>query len=174
MALNNSPVKGLYLQIIPTFYTLFDEQNVTQKDRVSMHEEILDLVDVNDHVIGQIPRSQAWNHPTGYIRVVSAFIENNCGQLWIPRRTATKKRFPLALDLSVSGCVANGESYEQALERESAEEINQILRATEQNLVAYLTPHKHGISSFMKVYRFISDTTPAYNTEDFCESYWLT
>src|SRR5689334_7806953 len=88
-------------------------------------DELLDTVNEHDQVIGQVWRSEYHAQSARYtIRAVNAFVQNDKGQLWIPRRTATKKLLPLALDMSVSGCVSSGEDYEQAFAREAQEEIN--------------------------------------------------
>lgn len=55
--------------------------------------EILDLVDDNDKVIGQIKRADAYDlkYETGHLRASEVFIVNSEGKLWIPVRTAHKK-----------------------------------------------------------------------------------
>ncbi len=137
-----------------------------------MYEEIIDIVDEHDVVIGQKKRTELDKTlGSGNFRAINAFIENDKGQLWIPRRTATKKLFPLALDTSVGGCVAAGESYEQAFARETVEEINIDIKDVSYSFVAYVTPQHHGVSGFMKVYKIYSNHTPNYNPEDFCESF---
>jgi isopentenyldiphosphate isomerase len=138
-------------------------------------DELLDNVDEHDQVIGQCWRSECDAKPGYYrIRAVNAFIQNDKGQLWIPRRTATKKRLPLALDMSVSGCVSSGESYEVAFARETQEEVNIDITTVPYECMGYLTPQKDGVKYFMKVYRIFMDEAPAYNPDDFCEYYWLT
>ena len=89
-----------------------------------MFEEILDLVSQEDIVIGQLPRSEVYNQKLSNFRAVTAFIINEQGQLWIPRRTKNKRIFPLCLDTSMGGHVEAGESYQQAFERELLEELN--------------------------------------------------
>lgn len=54
-------------------------------------DEILDLVDDKDEVIGKISRSQYDRLVTeklDYIRAIYMFIRNSKGQLWVPKRTA--------------------------------------------------------------------------------------
>jgi isopentenyldiphosphate isomerase len=50
--------------------------------------------------------------------VLNAFLVNDYGQIWIPRRSSLKRIFPLCLDMSVGGHVVSGESYEEAFRRE--------------------------------------------------------
>jgi isopentenyldiphosphate isomerase len=69
-----------------------------------MPEEILDLVDETDCVIGQISRDTAWA-TLARIRVVNAVVVNPQGQLWIPRRTAHKKMFPTRSSAMAQGRV---------------------------------------------------------------------
>ena len=97
---------------------------------------------------------------------------NSNSQVWIPRRSATKKLFPLCLDASVGGHVAAGESYEQAFKRELQEELNLELSLVSHQIVAKLTPHEHGVSAYMHVYLITTDNEPAYNTNDFISAAW--
>jgi len=55
------------------------------------HDELLDLVDRNDKVIGREKRSIVYAKRLSNFRVINAFIRNSQGELWIPRRTAVKK-----------------------------------------------------------------------------------
>src|ERR1044072_3256275 len=89
-----------------------------------MNDELLDLVSPDDVVIGQALRSVIYAHDWSNFRVVNAFIINDQGKLWIPRRTANKQLFPLCLDASMGGHVAAGETYHQAFVRELQEELN--------------------------------------------------
>lgn len=137
-------------------------------------DEILDIVDKYDHVIGQRNRDEIYQEGLSCFRVVNVFLINSTGQLWIPRRTASKRIFPLCLDVSMGGHVESGESYEVALKRELSEELNVSLHEYEATCLGYLTPHKDCVSAFMKVFELKTEQTPCYNQDDFCESYWLT
>ena len=109
-----------------------------------------------------------------YFRAVNAFICNDQNQLWIPRRHADKKIFPLALDCSVSGHVSSGEEYDAAFERETAEEVNIDITKVPYKKIARLTPITHNVVAFMWVYIIYSNEAPHFNTDDFSEYYWLT
>lgn len=138
-----------------------------------MDDELLDIVDRNDQVIGQKWRSEVRAQKICNFRGVNAFLMNAEGQLWIPRRTATKPIFPLCLDASMGGCVSAGESYEQAFARELMEELRIDAHSYPFECIGSLNPYEHGTSAFMKVYLLKTDVVPNYNPEDFFEYYWL-
>jgi isopentenyldiphosphate isomerase len=81
-------------------------------------DELLDIVDQNDKVIGRKLRSEIYENKMSNFRVVNAFLINDNGQLWIPRRSANKRIFPSCLDTSMGGHVSSGETYEDAFKRE--------------------------------------------------------
>jgi len=140
---------------------------------ILQHDELLDLVDEQDRVIGTELRSEVYAADRNNFRAVNAFVRNDAGQLWIPRRTAAKRTFPLCLDMSVAGHVSSGEEYLTAFRRELLEELNMALDAVDWSPVAKLTPHQHGVSCFMQVYEIRSNQTPEYNRDDFVDYYWL-
>ncbi len=138
-------------------------------------DELLDEVDDADTVIGTIWRSETMRRGSfRNFRVINAFIRNEKGELWVPRRGPHKRIFPNALDVSVGGHVGAGEAYELAFERETAEEVGIRLADVVWRVVAKLTPPQHDVSAFMTVYEIRSDATPDYNRDDFTESWWLT
>lgn len=59
------------------------------------NDELLDFVDNQDNVIGQGFRSKIWANRIKNIRVINAFLINDKNELWIPKRTAQKRFFPL-------------------------------------------------------------------------------
>src|SRR5688572_22273564 len=75
------------------------------------NNELLDIVDANDNVIGQKKRADIYREGKPNFRVVNVFAENARGQLWILRRSARKSSFPYGLDMSVGGHVKSGETY---------------------------------------------------------------
>lgn len=136
-------------------------------------DEWLDLVDENDEVIGRKLRSEIYREHLSNFRAVGLFIKDHEGRIWVPRRVATKRIFPLALDMSCAGHVESGESYEQTLQREVQEELNiDIGKRVVKKLG--LTKPSEGFSCFGMMYELESDDVPDYNRDDFFESYWLT
>ena len=136
-------------------------------------DEYLDLVNIQDEVIGKKLRSAVYAEGLSNFRVVNAFLVNLQGQLWIPRRSLNKRLFPGGFDMSMGGHVESGETYEQAFKRELVEELNIKADEISWKLLGYLTP-QDGVSAFMKVYEISANTTPQYNCSDFTESFWLT
>lgn len=143
-------------------------------DTNSSPDEYLDLVDEHDNVIGKKLRSEIYAEGLSNFRVVVAFVKNAKGELWIPRRTAKKRLFPLGLDMSMAGHVASGETYENALQRELKEELNWDAERVTPSFLGHLEPKKNGVSAFMNVYEIKSDEAPPFNKNDFIEAFWLT
>ncbi|NEB78374.1 NUDIX domain-containing protein [Streptomyces sp. SID14478] len=85
-------------------------------------EEILDIVDEQDRVIGQAPRGEAYARN---LRHRCAFIlaRDPDGKIFTHRRTPTKLVFPGWYDMFVGGVVGAGESYDEAALREAEEEL---------------------------------------------------
>ena len=139
-----------------------------------MRDELLDLVDEQDRVIGAMRRSEVYARGLHNIRVVNLFIKNSKGELWIPRRTAHKRSYPLYLDMSMGGHVEHGETYEETFVRELKEELNIDAAECDARLLGYLTPQAHDVHAFMKVWEIQQDQAPRYNPDDFVEYFWLT
>ena len=136
-------------------------------------EEILDLVNEHDQVIGQLSRREIYARGLRNYRVVHAFIKNSNGELWIPRRVSTKKLYPDALDFSIAGHVTTGESYEVALLKEAAEEVNLDLSKIPYRELAYLNPRTQPVALWQKVYEVNLEEAPDYNPDDFSGYEWL-
>lgn len=85
-------------------------------------DEILDIVDENDQVVGQAPRGEATERGLLH-RCVFIEARDAEGRLFVHRRTATKLVFPSHYDMFVGGVVGAGESYDEAALREAEEEL---------------------------------------------------
>lgn len=136
-------------------------------------DELLDIVNEYDQVIGQKCRSEVYNQKLSSFRVINAFLINDQNQLLIPRRTKHKKLFPSCLDVSVGGHVTAGETYQQAFERELKEELNLNLVECDYTMIGKLTPHEHIVSAFMHFYVIKSSIMPDYNKDDFESACWM-
>ncbi|MFF7450759.1 MULTISPECIES: NUDIX domain-containing protein [unclassified Streptomyces] len=89
---------------------------------MSSADEILDIVDEDDRVVGQSPRGEAYAKGLRH-RCVFIQARDRAGRLFVHRRTATKLVFPSLYDMWVGGVVGAGESYDEAALREAEEEL---------------------------------------------------
>lgn len=87
-----------------------------------MTEEMVDIVDEHNLVIGTAPRSvmrrEKLLHRSSYIVITDAI-----GQVYVQKRTATKDYCPSMLDACCGGVVTAGEDITDSAYRELAEEM---------------------------------------------------
>lgn len=87
-----------------------------------MSEEIFDVVNERDEVIGQERRSVV--HKTGLKhRAVHVLVFNKRGELFLQKRSMRKDCFPGTWDSSASGHLDHGEEYDACARRELREEL---------------------------------------------------
>jgi isopentenyl-diphosphate delta-isomerase type 1 len=87
-----------------------------------MPEDIFDIVNERDEVIGRKPRSEV--HAQGLLhRAVHVLVFNSRGEVFLQKRSMKKDRQPGVWDSSCSGHVDSGEDYDQTAVRELGEEI---------------------------------------------------
>ncbi|MDP1807964.1 MAG: radical SAM protein [Actinomycetota bacterium] len=141
-------------------------------DQDSSYDESLDLVDDDDIVMGQVSRAAVYGGKKK-VRIVNIFLENVQGKIWIPIRNPQKEIYPFCLDNSAGGHVKSGEDYDAAFKREVMEELNIDISRCKWELLGYLKPQVDKVSTFMKVYKIISNTTPDFNRYDFLSGSWM-
>lgn len=85
-------------------------------------DELLDIVDERDRVVGQAPRGAAY---AGRLRHRCVFVlaRDAADRVFVHRRTEVKLVFPSMYDMFVGGVVGAGESYDEAARREAEEEL---------------------------------------------------
>lgn len=92
------------------------------KDHAQSQDELFDVVDDDDRVIGQAPRAQV--HARGLKhRAVHVFALDKAGNVLLQKRSHLKDTCPGLWDSSAAGHLDVGESYEAAVVRELAEEL---------------------------------------------------
>lgn len=143
---------------------------------VEAQEEILDIVDKNDHVIESLPRSVVYARQLfTQMRSIWLLIKNEKGQFWIPRRAYDRKILPGYLDGSVVGHVQAGENYKEALIRETYEEVGFDITTKSYRYLGKLSPHVHHTFCFAAVYECTVKVAPRnWNQYEFCEWSWVT
>ncbi|TET06243.1 NUDIX hydrolase [Candidatus Dependentiae bacterium] len=140
----------------------------------SSEDEVLDLVDSQDRVVGSMKRSDIFRQRKNNYRAVIALIINEQGKLLITRRAADKPILPGALHC-VGGCVKSGETYEQAIIREIYEEVALDLKVQPYHYLGQLTPEHDKSAGYVAVYKIpVVDTVQLhYHQSDFSAIFWL-
>jgi len=91
-----------------------------------MTEEIFDVVNERDEVIGQAPRKEV--HARGlWHRAVHVLVFNTRGEVFLQKRSMTKDTAKGKWDSSSSGHVDSGEDYDSCAVRELREEIGLVV-----------------------------------------------
>jgi isopentenyldiphosphate isomerase len=85
-------------------------------------DEMLDVVDEHDRVIGQAPRRRIYAERLRH-RATFVLARDPAGRVFVHRRTAGKLVFPSRYDMFVGGVVGAGETYDEAARREAVEEL---------------------------------------------------
>jgi isopentenyldiphosphate isomerase len=85
-------------------------------------DEILDIVDEHDSVVGQAPRRRVYAERLRH-RAAFVLVRDGAGRVFVHRRTARKLVFPSRYDMFVGGVLGTGETYDEAARREAAEEL---------------------------------------------------
>lgn len=87
-----------------------------------MSEEIFDVVNERDEVVGRRPRGEV--HRLGLMhRAIHVLVFNARGQVFLQKRSMQKDRQPGLWDSSASGHVDSGEDYDACALRELGEEL---------------------------------------------------
>lgn len=98
-----------------------------------MSEEIFDVVNERDEVIGRLPRAQVHREALRH-RAVHVLVFNARGDVFLQKRSRSKDRFPGAWDSSSSGHVDSGEGYDDCAVREVREELGLVIGAPPRRL----------------------------------------
>ncbi len=86
------------------------------------YDEILEIVDEKNNVIGQAARLECYKKGLLH-RAINVFVFNSKEEVFLQRRSKKKFGFPLFWDLSCSEHVKPGESFKKAAKRGLKEEL---------------------------------------------------
>jgi len=136
-----------------------------------MSEEMFDVVDESDRVIGREARAEV--HRRGLLhRAVHVLVFNSRGELFLQKRSKGKDTFPGAWDSSSSGHLCCGEEYDACAVRELQEEIGLRPAQSPEGLfkveACAETDQEH-----VWVYRCFSDGPVALNAEEVETGEWF-
>ncbi len=99
-----------------------------------MTEEIFDIVNERDEVIGQRTRKDV--HRLGLLhRAVHVLVFNARGEVFLQKRSMSKDKCPGLWDSSASGHVDSGEAYDATAVRELREEIGLTAAQTPERIL---------------------------------------
>ena len=130
-------------------------------------QELIWHVDEHDNPIGPIDRSESRKIGARY-RMVRVSVEDADGNILLQKRLATKKSYPGCWDTSAGGNITYPEAYDEAVQRELAEEIG--LRDVELEEVAHfygeiVDPAGNKMNRFTKVYRTVVDPSTTFTPQ---------
>jgi len=122
-------------------------------------DEVFDLVDENDVVIGALQRSEIHRRQLRH-RAIHVFWLRADGQLCLQRRSYAKDNCPGLISTSCAGHVDSGESYLVAAGRELHEEIGLRVPLGDLIEIDYAPCHADLGHEFVRSYLLRGDFTP--------------
>jgi isopentenyldiphosphate isomerase len=137
-----------------------------------MSEEIFDIVNDRDEVIGRLPRPQVHREGRKH-RAVHVLVSNARGELFLQKRSMTKDTFPGAWDSSASGHVDSGEDYDACAVRELREELGLVVGTPPARLFKIAACAETG-QEFVWVYRLASEGPFVLHPEEIERGEWFT
>ena len=135
-------------------------------------EEVFDIVDHRDMVIGQALRSEVHNLGLWH-RAVHILVFNGRGELFLQKRSMSKDTFPGAWDSSAAGHLGAGEGYEDSASRELQEELG-LSRNKPLEYLFKLNACPETAEEFIHVYRVENEGPFTLNPEEIEEGGWFT
>jgi isopentenyldiphosphate isomerase len=137
-----------------------------------MNEEIFDVVNERDEVVGQRRRSEV--HRLGLMhRAVHVLVFNGAGEVFLQKRSMNKDRQPGVWDSSCSGHVDAGEAYDACAIRELREEISLQLPKAPARLFK-LAPCAQTDQEHVWVYRCYAEGPFSLDPEEIERGGWFT
>lgn len=136
-----------------------------------MRDEIFDVVNDRDEVIGQKPRREVHRDGDSH-RAIHVLVFNARGQVFLQQRSKTKDTSPGAWDSSASGHLDSGEDYDPCAVRETREEIGLILKAPPERLFKIDAGADTG-HEFVWVYQCRAEGPFALNPEEIQRGGWF-
>ena len=136
-----------------------------------MSEDIFDVVNERDQVVGCKPRAEV--HRQGLLhRAVHVLVFNSRGEVFLQKRSMLKDRQPGLWDSSTSGHVDCGEDYDACALRELGEEIG--LKPTVPLEKLFKLPASlETVNEFVWVYRCEHDGPFELNPEEIERGGWF-
>lgn len=136
-----------------------------------MSEEIFDVVNERDEVIGRKPRGEV--HRLGLLhRAVHVLAFNSLGHVFLQKRSMKKDKSPGKWDSSASGHLDSGEDYDACALRELREEIGLRLEVCPERIFR-LNAGEETDQEFVWVYRCASEGPFELNADEIDRGDWF-
>jgi isopentenyl-diphosphate delta-isomerase type 1 len=136
-----------------------------------MSEEIFDIVNDRDEVIGQLPRRIV--HRDGHKhRAIHVLVFGSDSRLFLQKRSLSKDTFPGVWDSSASGHLDTGEDYDACAVRELHEELGLKVSAPPTRLFKIDACAETG-QEFVWVYQLESDGPFVLHPEEIERGDWF-
>ena len=143
--------------------------------------EIFDIVDENDKVIGKATRGEVHRDKKLIHRSIGVAVFNSKGEIFLQRRSATKDTDPLKWTISCSGHVNSGDSYEETVVRELKEELGILYKGTTcrtargaLEIVAKYLCRAPNETEMQMLYKISYDGPFKLNEEEICQGKFFT
>ena len=138
---------------------------------MSVSEELLDVVDEDDRVIGVEKRGEI--HARGLMhRAVHILVFNHRGELFLQKRSMNKDENPGLWDSSAAGHVDSGEAYLDCARREIAEELG-ITGDVQLEELFKLPPSAATGFEHSLIYRTVYDGEMILQSEEIDRGEWI-
>lgn len=136
-----------------------------------MPEEIFDVVNERDEVIGRERRSEV--HRTGLRhRAVHVLIYNQRGEVFLQKRSMLKDTHPGTWDSSSSGHLDSGEEYDRCALREVREELGVTLQEAPERVMKIDACEETG-QEFVWIYRGRHEGPFVLHPEEISDGGWF-
>ena len=138
---------------------------------LTVSQELLDVVDLQDRVIGVKMRGDI--HAQGLMhRAVHILVFNNAGQLFMQKRSNIKDESPGQWDTSAAGHVNSGETYFECAVRELSEELG-IEADSSLEFMFHVAPSALNGMEHIDIYRCSYDGELQLQAEEIDDGKWL-
>ena len=137
---------------------------------MSEYDEIFDVVDSEDMVIGKASRLQVHNNDLMH-RSVHILVFNSTGSLFLQKRAMIKDESPGLWDSSAAGHVESGEDYISCAKRELNEELS--LSDVQLDEVLSIPAQSTTFWEHVRVYKCVTDSNICINKNEISEGKYM-
>jgi len=135
-------------------------------------EEMLDIVNEADEVVGQASRADVHRRQLKH-RATHIILTNSANQIFLQLRSKTKDTNPGLWDTSAAGHVDAGEGYKACAVRELEEELGVVVPAEHLVEIGRLPPTAQNGYEFVRIYTSVSDDPITLEAGEIDDGKWV-